>query len=241
MITIANLEKGSSIRPRSDIFNDPNFYNLGPVKTIVGRYYLVALALHVKGKMLPAVYSTASGDGTSLSQIITETLHSSVILTTYPPALGLAPITADNTLGFFLFGGYCTSSNPSWSFTITFGANTFSSFAYSIDEVQCSTSSPILQPIAVPTNTATLSAPPAAGNAVYMTGASMVSKGAYPIVLSQAWDLLSTGYAENVVPNLITGYTLDGTAPIGWADVTGTGQQGPYLDRALIACELQSA
>jgi hypothetical protein len=72
-----------------------------------------------------------------------------------------------------------------------------------------------------------------------MAGFSMVSKGTYPIVLDPAWNSLSVGYAENVVPNLITAYTLDETAPIGWTDETGSGQPGLYLDKALIACELQ--
>jgi hypothetical protein len=58
------------------------------------------------------------------------------------------------------------------------------------------------------------------------------------MMLSPEWNTLSVGYAENVVPNLITGYSQAPITNLSWTEVGGAGQEGPYMDRAIIACEL---
>lgn len=232
MITFSNLLVDSMIRARSDLWNDRNEYALGPIKVVQGRYYLIVFALYAVADRLPKLYSAVPGDG-----VVATLINSEIILTSDP---ALPPYTAKKALGVFLYGGYCTETNPNWSFVVNFGSTVYCSFAYSIDEAQGTTSTPVIRSTALPSNIGTISA---AGfivgqDASYMVGASTISKEEYEMVLSPEWNTLSVGYAENVVPNLITGYSPAPVTNLSWTEVGGAGQEGPYMDRAIIACEL---
>ena len=233
MITLSNLLKDSMIRLGSDIISDrTNLFTMGNVGVVQGQYYFVAFAIQVRTQALPYLMSFTFGEGLSLVKLAGETLKTSNVISKYQ--------TTYNTLGVYLYGGYCTKSNPSWWSQLYYGANYFSSFSYSIDEVQGASTDPIVQTITSPTNVGVLEnfTP---GNSTYLMGTSMIPREEFPMVLSSDWKVLSNGFAENVVPNIMTAYRTPGEADLAWHNIDGFGREVPYLDRTLIACELEAS
>jgi hypothetical protein len=196
---------------------------------VAGRYYLIAFSLKTSTKNMPVLMSTYSEPGLRAVQITNTIINTAMPISPNYPAL----TNVYKSIGTYLYGGYCTESNPNWGLTVTFGRCDYSSFAYSIDEMQGADASPIVSSSAVKNNQASaLSDAPA-----YLVGVSMVPNENYPMVINPGWTQLSRCHDQGIVPNLITGYSLSGSAP-GWTISTSGGQPGPYLEKALITCEI---
>jgi len=226
-MNVANVLKGAMIRPGSDLVGDQtDTYNMGIVNTVPGRYYLVAFSILVKSPFLPPLLVVSETGGTSLTQIATTSIKTVVQFTPYQ--------SITKTLGVFLYGGYCVDGSPTWTSTVHFGANYFSAFAFAVDEVSGTSSSPIIQSIALPNNTGSL-ASIVPGNLAYMAGTSLTPNGISRMQLSQGWTIITNSYDESLIPNLTTGYSLTDSSP-GWSETNTV----DAVDRVLIACELST-
>lgn len=230
MISLSNILTGSD-EQNAGLEYLPNSRTMGPVKVVAGRYYLIPFSLKTDLQIMPVLMSVNSGDGLVLELIGKTVINTTITLSQYDIVY--------KSIGFYLYGGYCSQSNPNWSSVITFGRSSYSSFAYSIDEAQGFSASPILQPQVFQTNVGTL-ATPASGDATYLAGLSMVTN-QYPMVIGNNWTKLSDCFDESIVPNLLTGFSSSGDPSPSWTISTANGQPGPYLESALIACEMQHA
>lgn len=242
MISITNLLKDSEEQgPVLDYL--PNARGLGNISVVAGRYYLIAFSLKTDTQNMPILMSTNFDDGLILTKINSKIINTTVVLSPY--------IKVYKSVGVWLYGGYCTKSNPSWGLIATFGRCGYSSFAYTMDEVQGSSVSPILQCIIGDTNTGSL-ATPVPGNVTYMVGMSMVQNQSYPVKLGLNWSQLSSCNFDNVVPNHFTGYSPIADVTPSWYDSHGSNLyhngvlideskvQGPYLEKIIIACEIST-
>lgn len=229
MPTFSNLLTGSD-EQSAGLEYLPNSRTMGPVKVVAGRYYLVPFSLKTDLQIMPVLMSINSENGLSLALIGKTVINTTIELSPYN--------IVHKSIGFYLYAGYCTESNSNWSSMITFGRSGYSSFAYSIDEAQGLLSSPISKTIVANDNSATIAVNP--NSTTYIVGMSMVPN-IYPMVMDQSWTKLSDCFDESIVPNFLTGYSAIGlgTNP-SWTISTSSGQPGPYLEKALIACALDS-
>lgn len=228
MISITNILKGSDEQNAG--FNYlPNSRTIGPGIVTAGRYYLIAFSLKTSTQNMPWLMSANSEDGLVMNPIVNTVINTTTPLNPEYPML----TNIYKSIGVYLYGGYCTQSNSDWGLTVTFGRCDFSSFAFSIDEVQGSITSPIVQTIASHTNSGVLS-PIGLGNAAYVVGMSMLQNESFPMQLSAGWSEISNCFEESIVPNLITGYNTAGDVNAGWSN----GSAYPWLEKATLACEL---
>lgn len=204
----------------------PNSRMMGNISTKAGRYYLVPFSLRTSLQIMPVVMSVNSEPGLTINLIQRTVINTTIVL---------GPNNKiHSSIGVYLYGGYCTQDNESWSSVVTFGRCGFSSFAYAVDEVQATglTANPIAQSIIVQDNSASLA------GANYMVGVSMLQNQSYPMQLVGNWTMLSDCFDESVVPNMITGSSIVGDANPSWQQLAANGAQGPYLEKALVACEI---
>jgi hypothetical protein len=204
----------------------PNSRTMGNISTKAGRYYLVPFALRTSLQIMPVVMSVNSEIGLKLEPIDRTIINTTIVL------------GPDNkihsSVGIYLYGGYCTEDNETWSSVVTFGRCGFSSFAYAIDEVQADglSMNPIVQYTAAQNNSTVLA------DANYMVGVSTLQNQSYTMKLGANWTMLSDCFDESVVPNMMTGSSVLGDSTPSWKQLAADGSDGPYLEKALIACEL---
>jgi len=204
----------------------PNSRMMGNVNVKAGRYYLIPFSLRASMQIMPVIMSVNSEIGLKIELIERTIINKTLVL---------GPNNKVHySVGVYLYGGYCTEDNETWSSVVTFGRCGYSSFAYAIDEVQADglTMAPIAQSIIVQDNSAMLV------GANYTVGVSTLQNQSYPMKLGANWTMLSDCFDESVVPNMMTGSSVLGDANPSWKQLAADGSDGPYLEKALIACEL---
>jgi len=214
----------------------PNERDSEPVSIIAGRYYLAGFALKTTTRYVPPILTFACESGLTITKQAYTTISSNYSTSpTWPTQTQVF-----QSIGIWLYGGYATANNPEWSFSIQFGRTSFSSFAYCVDEVQGTSTAPVVQTGTALSTTVTLPNAVGAGNATYMLGMSMVPNMSYPVDLTHNadWAHLAHAHYPDVVPNFFSGFSLLGNPSPGWLDLNGAGRPGPLLEKAIVACEL---
>jgi len=217
---------------------------------IAGRFYLVAFTLRTF--IYDPIYLS---DQVQYMQLLGGTLNylkpfrrpvlPKLISVTTNPGLSLTqlafvagPASPASELGTWLYGGYCTANNSSWGFSASFAPGPLQFFSYLVDEVQGSTTSPVLQTTSSQDNTASFTGSVLPGNSTYLVATSLLPRAAYPNTVGTGWTLLSTNNnLQNAVPNLFSGFSSSGQAP-SW----GEGNANlSTVNRTTITAELQQA